>query len=367
MFRPLDLNWVMPAEEGKRVKNSLKLVTVGAAAALLVGCAKAADPQPASAEKTASDTVKIAVHDNFPNDEFAQAASKATGLNVEVVSLGAEELPGQLVLTKDAPVADLFFGVNNFFASQVVEGGVVEPYKAALPAGVEKFNYDDKGSLTPITDSTVCMNSDPAWFVEKGIAEPKTYQDLLKPEYKDQIALIDAHDATGMAFLAGTIAEFGEDGYLDYWKQLQANGARIEAGWSDAYYGQFSQGGEGGTLPLVLSYASSPAYTVSEDGSKTTSKALLDTCSSVVEYAGLVKGSKNLENAKKVLAYMLTEEFQNTIADTMYVYPVNPKATVPDSWNQFAPIPSTRHDLDAAEISAKRETWLRAWSEAVNG
>lgn len=351
------------------MKKPLQLLALGAATVILVGCAQGADTVENAAETNAArgEVVKIAVHDSFPNEKFAEMASAATGHKVEVVTLGGEELPGQLVLSKEAPVADAFFGVNNYYASQLVNADVVEPYQAKLPAGAEKFVFDDKGSLTPITDSTVCMNSDPAWFKDKNLAEPETYADLLKPEYKDLAAVIDPHDATGIAFLAGTISEFGEDGYLDYWKQLRDNGAKIEAGWSDAYYGQFTQGGEGGQRPLVLSYASSPAYTVNEENTETNSRALLETCSSVIEYAGVLKGAKNPEGAKQVLDYMLSDEFQSIISDEMYVYPVSKTGKIPEVWEKFAPIPTTRHDLDAAEIDAKRETWLRDWDAAIKG
>jgi len=313
-------------------------------------------------------TVTLIVHDSFPNDDFAEAASEATGYDVEVVSAGdGGELTSQLVLTSGAPVADAFFGVDNVFASRIVDGGVAEPYlPEALPERAKSYLYDEQGSIVPIDLGATCINIDPAWFEEHGIAEPKGYEDLTAPEYRGLTVLLDpSTSTTGASFLVGTVAAFGEDGFADYWKRLAANDVRIEQGWTEAYNGQFTQGGGDGTFPIVLSYSSSPAWTVTEDGSATTTAALLDTCSSQVEYAGVLQGAANPEGARAVIDFMLSREFQDTIADTMYVYPIDAEAHVPDEWQQFAPLPEAPNDLTPAEIGAGRDAWLKSWSSAT--
>ena len=88
--------------------------------------------------------------------------------------------------------------------------------------------------------------------------------------------------STGMAFLLATIGHFGADGFVQYWKDLVANGAKIDAGWSDAYYTDFS-GGAGGAYPIVVSYASSSAATLTADGSASTTAALMSTSTRQVE------------------------------------------------------------------------------------
>ena len=54
---------------------------------------------------------------------------------------------------------------------------------------------------------------------------------------------------------------YGDD-WEDYWTDLLANGAKVVDGWEDAYYGDFTAGSETGTRPIVVSYDSSPAFTV---------------------------------------------------------------------------------------------------------
>ncbi len=350
------------------VRSALGLAASTAVALTLVGCTPSGDSGAAGSGDASANAVTLVVHDSFPNEEFEAAASAATGYDVTVITAGdGGELTNKLVLTKGAPIADAFFGVDNVFASRIVESDVVEPHRAAdLPTRAAEFAYDEVGSLTPVTLGATCINIDPAWFAEHGVAEPSGYDDLADPEYAGLTVLLDpTSSSTGASFLIGTVASFGETGFADYWSRLVENDVRIEQGWGDAYNGQFTQGGGDGTYPIVLSYSSSPAWTVSEDGESTATAALLDTCSSQVEYAGVLAGAQNPEGARAVVDYLISREFQDTIADTMYVYPVDEGAYVPGDWQRFAPMPGATNDLSPAEIGAGRESWLKTWSDAT--
>lgn len=361
----------MPTLTPRRMRRAA-LTTTAAAAVLgigLTGCATGA------ADETNGDgagTVTLAVHDSFPNEDFAAAASAATGFDVQVVSAGdGGELTNKLVLTKGAPIADAFFGVDNIFASRLLENEVVAEYTPEhLPGDAEQFAVDgdpDSG-LVAVDHGATCINIDTAWFSDQQLAAPESYDDLTKPEYRDLTVLLDpTASSTGASFLVGTVAEFGEDGFADYWQRLIDNGARIEQGWSDAYYGQFTQGGENGTRPIVVSYASSPAFTVDEAGTASSTAALLDTCTRQVEYAGVLQGAENEAGARAVVDYLVSHEFQQTIPDAMYMNPVDSTVEMPAAWTQFAPSPAAgqTHDLDSREIEAGRETWLKALSEQI--
>ena len=325
-------------------------------------------------------SVTLVVHNSFPNDEFSAAATEATGYDVEVVSAGdGGELTNQLVLTKGAPIADLFFGVDNIFASRILENDVAESVQMTLPDRARDYaltsdaeapsSADAEVAMVPIDLGATCINIDTAWFEDQGIPAPSTYEDLLAPEYEGLSVVLDpTASSTGASFLVGTVAHFGEDGFTEYWADLLANGARLEQGWSEAYNGQFTQGGGDGTFPVVVSYSSSPAFTVTEDSAQTTTAALLDTCSSQVEYAGVLADSENPEGAKAVLEFMLSADFQNTIAESMYMYPVDEAASVPTEWEDFAPMPAPDqvNDLDPTTIEAGREGWLQDLGEAID-
>ncbi|WP_449282355.1 thiamine ABC transporter substrate-binding protein [Leucobacter sp.] len=372
----------LPSNHHPRARRAalpaVALVAIGGLA--LAGCSPAPFDGPGQAGGDAGEKVTLVVHDSFPNEAFAEAASAATGYDVEVVSAGdGGELTNKLVLTKGAPIADAFFGVDTIFASRIVENDVVAPHRpegfpesgsdyAILAEGEEGAAGDAPFALVPVDHGATCINVDTDWFASEGIAEPESYEDLADPAYRDLTVLLDpTASSTGASFLVGTVARFGEDGFADYWQSLVDNGARIEQGWSDAYYGQFTQGGDGGTRPIVLSYASSPAFTVAEDGSASSTRALLDTCTRQVEYAGVLAGAANEAGAQAVVDYLVSPEFQQTIPDAMYMTPVDASVEMPEDWARFAPEPAAgqTHDLPAAEIERGREDWLKTLSEQI--
>ena len=199
-----------------------------------------------------------------------QQFEKESGYDLRIQASGdAGALTNKLVLTKDDPSGDVVFGIDNTFGSRAIEEGVLAPYAAELPAGASDYLLpgDDEQQLTPVDTGSVCVNVDTTWFDEQGIPAPQSLDDLLDPAYADLLVTPGATTSSpGLAFLLATVAAYGEDGWVDYWSQLMANGAKLTAGWSDAYEVDFTQGGGGGDRPIVVSYDSSPAFTLDDDG-----------------------------------------------------------------------------------------------------
>ena len=144
---------------------------------------------------------------------------------------------------------------------------------------------------------------------------------ILDPQYKDLLVTPGATTSSpGLAFLLATIANTHD--WPAYWKALLANGAKITQGWSDAYEVDFTQGGGGGDRPVVVSYDSSPAFTL-DDAGGTTTAALLDTCFRQVEYAGVLAGADNPDGAEALIDFLLTREVQESLPESIYVFPVD--------------------------------------------
>ncbi|WP_456787693.1 thiamine ABC transporter substrate-binding protein [Cellulomonas sp. P5_C5] len=325
----------------------------------LAGCSAIGTDDPAPS--TSAGTVTLVTHDSFVlSDGILDAFEQESGLTVELVQPGdGGALVNQLVLTKDAPLGDLVFGIDNSFASRAVDEGVVAPTEA--PDAFE-------GALVPIDYGDVCINVDHAWFTAQGLAEPVTLEDLTEPAYKDLLVVPNAVTSSpGLSFLLATVGAFGEDGWVDYWTALKANGVKVADGWSDAYFTDFSGGGGGGPRPIVLSYASSPPSTVPEGGTEPTTGALLDTCFRQTEYAGVLEGAANPEGAQQLLDFLLSDEVQDDIPVSMYMYPVSDTATLPEEWTAFAPLATDPFEVSPEDISKNREAWLALWSETVIG
>ncbi|WP_062136624.1 thiamine ABC transporter substrate-binding protein [Demequina aestuarii] len=323
-----------------------------------------------SSESPSADAsaVTVVTHDSFavPDDVLA-AFEEESGLEVTFVQPGdAGVLVNQLILTKDAPLGDVVFGVDNTFASRAIDEGVFADYESGAPAASDASEYAVAGSqaLTAIDYSDVCLNYDIGWFEESGLEVPAGLGFLADPQYNGVMSVTNpATSSPGLAFLLATVSEFGEDGWEDYWRALTDNDLRVTSSWSDTYFVDFSAPNYGGDYPVVLSYASSPPSEVI-DGEPTTA-ALLDTCFRQVEYAGVLEGAANPEGGQAVVDWMLSDEFQASVPENMYVYPVSTQVEVPAEWAEFAPLADDPHTMDPETISANRDAWIDAWTAIV--
>jgi thiamine transport system substrate-binding protein len=343
-------------------------------AAALAGCSvsTADDDAPREDQGSAPSKVVLATHDSWAMPKkLVRAFETDTGLDLEVVPNGdAGQLTNKLVLTKDHPVADVVYGIDNTFASRALDAGVLAD-GAAPDAPVSAGDYalpgDDGGALAPVDWSDVCVNVDDVWFRKEGRTPPRTLDDLTKPAFRGLFSTPSAATSSpGFAFLLTTVAAYGEDGWQDYWKRLMANDARVAGSWTDAYEGDFTATGQG-DRPIVLSYSSSPPFTVPEGGSRPTTSALLDTCFRQVEYAAVLTGAENPDGARKVVAWLQSREVQEALPDNMYVLPVDDRASLPAVWAKFAKPSPKPFTVDPAEVTEHRDDWIRAWTDVTSG
>ncbi|WP_130011443.1 thiamine ABC transporter substrate-binding protein [Serinicoccus sediminis] len=333
-----------------------------------ISTATAPAPTPAD-----TGTVVLAAHDSFTlPDELIAAFEADTGYDLEVQLSGdAGQMANQIVLTAGNPTADVVFGIDTTFATRVVGAEALEAYRPDdLPESVTEHDLGEgtEAYLTPVDYGDVCVNIDSVWFANQGIEPPQTLADLTDPAYEDLFVTPGASTSSpGLAFLLATIGEFGPGEWQGYWEDLMANGAKVTSGWTDAYTVDFTAGGGDGDRPIVLSYASSPPFTIPDGGFEPTTRALLDTCFRQVEYAGVLAGTDNPEGAQAVVDWLLSPEVQAAIPDSMYVFPVDDEVALPDLWAQWAQVAEDPIVVSPRQIEAERETWLREWADIATG
>ncbi|MBL0746179.1 thiamine ABC transporter substrate-binding protein [Nocardioides baculatus] len=353
----------------------VRALTATLAALTLSSCSLMGGSDPAEPSSSASDgttggtsggTVVLATHESFHlPKKLVREFEEESGYTLEVRAAGdAGTLATKLSLTADNPIADAAFGIDNTFASRPLGEGAFASFSPTTTPPDEYALADGGDRLVPIDSASVCVNVDTDWFDREGLEPPQTLDDLTDPAYADLLVTPGASTSSpGMAFFLATVAQYGDD-WPDYWTDLMANGAEVVDGWEDAYYGDFTAGAENGTRPIVVSYDSSPAFTVT-DG-RTTTAALLDTCFRQVEYAGVLAGADNPDGAEALIDWMLGDEVQSALPESMYVFPVMPGATVPDDWAEFAPQPTSPFEVAPDEIAANREQWLTEWTDVVS-
>ncbi len=340
-------------------------------------------PTPSAAKPTvapapaAGRTLTVMTHDSFGVSEAVVAEfQKQCNCQVKFLKSGDAGLAlNKAILSKNNPLADVFYGVDNSFLSRALVAEIFEPYASPALAGIPAdLKLDASNRLLPVDFGYVNLNYDKKFFADKKLALPQTLRDLTKPEYKGLLVVENpATSSPGMAFLLTTVAAFGEKGdytYLDFWRGLRANDVRVAEGWEDAYNGQFSAGSGKGDRPLVVSYATSPAAEVffaDPQPADSPTGNILPPGGTLrqIEFVGILKGSANADLARQWVDFMLGPAFQADIPLQMWVYPARTGTPLPEVFAKFAQTPAQPAALTPAQIEAGREGWLKAWTDAV--
>jgi len=316
-------------------------------------------------------TVRLVTHDSFAaTEELLERFRAKTGIRIEIVPSGdAGELVNKAVLTKGRPLGHVLFGVDNTFLSRALAEEVFDAYESpALVYVDDDYQLDRQHRVTPVDHGEVCINFDLRRYPGEP-RPPASLAELTEPVYRDQLVVQNpATSSPGLAFLLATIERFGEPGWERYWSELRANGVEITAGWEEAYNGSFSAGGGGGSRPLVVSYASSPpaAVVFSEDPkAPATTAALEDGCFRQIEFAGVLKGTEHPQEAREVIDFLLSEEFQADMPLNMFVFPVREGVELPPVFEQHAARPADVIEMAPERIEANRERWVKRWTELM--
>ncbi|MFO7661533.1 MAG: thiamine ABC transporter substrate-binding protein [Chloroflexota bacterium] len=339
---------------------------LGLIALLAVGC----DSTDAPAEPV---TVRLMTHNSFDmSSELLEQFEEEAGFEVEVFKAGdGGEALTRAILSRDAPLADVFFGVDNTFLSRALENDIFITYDSPVLAEIpDELKLDPSNRALPVDYGDVCLNYDTMWFSQRGLDPPASLADLADPAYADlTIVQNPATSTPGLAFLLATIETFGEDGYLDYWRSLVDNGVVVTDGWEQAYYTYFSAASDG-ELPVVVSYASSPAAEVyfAEQPpveAPTASVTTPGSCFRQIEFVGILEGTQHEAEAQRLVDFMLSPEFQNDIPLRMFVYPANRQAQLPEVFVLHADSAVEPVQMDPDRIGESRERWIQAWTEVV--
>ncbi|MCZ4100918.1 thiamine ABC transporter substrate-binding protein [Streptomyces sp. SID13666] len=368
----------------RRAATAVVATALGATA--LAACGGSGDKADGSKTATPSKTVTLVSHDSFAaSPAVLKEFTKETGYTVKVLAGGdAGAAVNQAILSKGHPQGDVFFGVDNTLLSRALDNDLFTPYEAKgldqVPAALQLDK--DKHRVTPVDSGDVCVNYDRKYFAAHQLAVPATFDDLIKPEYKN--LLVTENSATsspGLAFQLGTIAKYGDGGtsqggasgggWQDYWKKLKANGVEVVDGWEQAYNDRFSgsAGGKGkGDKPLVVSYASSPpaeVLGVTPQPAQGPTGVATGTCFRQIEFAGLLKGGKNDAGGKALLDFLLSKTFQQDMPLQMFVNPARQDAALPAEFTKYGVKIDAPPTVAPDEIAKNRDQWVKTWSSLV--
>ncbi|CAA9246578.1 MAG: Thiamin ABC transporter, substrate-binding component [uncultured Acidimicrobiales bacterium] len=330
-----------------------------------------APPGPAEGSDPAV-TLRLVTHDSFAaSEEVLAGFTEASGIEVELIANGdAGLVVNQAILTKEDPLGDVLFGVDNTLLTRALDEGIFVPYESPLLEDVdEAYLLDPQHRVTPVDHGEVCLNYDRAHFDEAELAPPDDLDDLVDPAYRGLTVVEDPSTSSpGLAFLLATVDRYGEDGWRDWWSRLRDNDVLVSPGWEDAYYGSFSGGSGEGDRPIVVSYASSPPVEVLNADPRPAvapTGVVEASCFRQVEAAGILAGTEHEEEARELVDFLLSLPFQEDVPLQMFVFPVNREAQLPALFVEHAVVPDDPLSLPVEEIGANRERWVEEWLDTV--
>ncbi len=323
-------------------------------------------------DSSGSKTLTLVSHDSFAiSEDLLKQFEKDNGATVKVLKKGdAGAMVTSLIFSKKNPEGDVTFGVDNTFLSRALDADLFVPYSSPLLTKVPNdLQADGSNRVTPIDFGYVNFNYDIDALKKANLPVPQRLEDLTDTKYKGLVVVENpASSSPGLAFLTATVDYFSKDGYLAWWKAMRANGLVVVDSWETAYNTNFTL--KGGKQPIVLSYATSPAFEQmfaepARDDAPTANILPPKGAFRQVEYAGILRGTKNEALARKFIDFLLSKAVQEDIPGQMAVYPVNNEAAVPAAFDKFSKVETAPAKVSAAEIASNRDKWIADWTNTV--
>jgi len=348
------------------VRKLQTLVAAAVAVTLLAGCGGEAAPG-ASGEASSApaggsgDTLVVYTNSNGEGrgDWLTQKAGEA-GFKIEIVGAGGADATNKLIAEKNNPIADVAFGLNNMYFSQVKAADALEPYKPAW-AGEVDTQLADGETYWPLVKQAILLGYNSDRFSKD--AAPKDWTDLwTKDEFKARYERVTGlGTATAQLVFAGILSRYRDDsgdlGISDEgWKQVEQyfqNGSPAVAK-TDLFARIASGEVDMGQMPSSIIADREKSFKVNVDTVIPSVGVPL-----AVEQIALVKGTKKKDQAQKFIDWFGSADVQGQFAKQFNSMPVNKSAQAqanPEVVDFFADL--KQQDIDWEFVQENMGAWV---------
>jgi len=297
---------------------------------------------------------------------LATVYTRTTGTKVNVSQKGSGEALAQLIAEKENPKTDVWFGGTGDPHLQAAEQGITLEYKSPLLPQLHDWAQQQAKQSNY---RTVGIYSGPLGFgyntellARKKIPVPRTWADLVKPEYKGEIQVANpASSGTSYTMIATLVQLMGEDKAFDYLKGLHRNvGAYPRSGTAP-----IKAVARGETAVSISFVHDGPGEKMQGYPVETITPS--DGTGAEIGSMSLVKGARNLEAARKFYEWALTPAAQEmAAASKSYQLPSNKAAKVDPRVPDFKKIRMINYDYARYGASAERRRLIARWEKEVN-
>lgn len=291
-----------------------------------------------------------------------RAIKAKTGVTIPPDNKNSGQSLAQLVAEKASPVADItYLGVT--FAIQAMKEGVVQPYKPAAWNEIPDGLKDPQGNWFTIHSGTLgfMVNVDAL----KGKPVPKSWADLLKPEYKGLVGYLDPASAfvgyvgavAANQARGGTLADFGPG--IEYFKAMMKNDPIVPK--QTSYARVLS-----GEIAILLDFDFNAYRAKYKDGANVAFVIPAEGTVVVPYVMSLVANAPHADNGKKALDFVLSDEGQGIWARA-FLRPVRASAMPSDVQAKFLPASEygRAKSVDYAQMAAAQRAFSDRYLKEV--
>ena len=294
------------------------------------------------------------------------AFEKATGIKVLMTRKSAGEFYAQIKAEAANPRGDIWWGGTGDPHLQAAEEGLTEPYKSAKLAELQDWAMrqaeQSKYRTVGVYAEALGYSYNVDQVKKKNIPEPKCWSDLIKPAFKDEIQVANPNSSgTSYTMLATLVQLMGEDKAFDYLKALHKNVNQYTK--SGAAPARAAATGES----MVGITFMHDAVREAVNGAPVKIVAPCEGTGYEIGSMSIIKGAKNMENAKKWYDWALTPDAQNIGGQAKaYQVPSNKNATVPAQAPKLSEIKLINYDFAKYGSSAERTRLLTKWDKEIS-
>ena len=307
------------------------------------------------AEKLTVYTYDSFVSEWGPGPLIEKAFEEKYSIDLELIAVdSAATLLNKVILEGSNTKADIILGLDmNLFNSAE---------NSELFTAHNLKNINEKLNLPIEWNSEIFVPYNYGYFAfvynNKKLKNPPKSMDELLNITDARIVIQDPRTSTpGLGLLTWMKILYGENAQ-ENWSKLNKKIISVTKGWTDAYYNFFMSG----EADIVLSYSTSPAAHIMFEENYDISASIFKEGNYLsVEFAGILKSSKNKKVANIFLDFMLSDEFQKVIPSTNIMYPVT-NIKLPDAFNELE-IPKALQ-LNPKEINDYKDEWINEWLNA---
>lgn len=336
--------------------------TVGALVGVVVGGFSGLYAQNAAAQQV---NVICSVQAEWCN-MISTVYAKTTGTKVNMSLKGSGESLAQLIAEKDNPKTDVWFGGTGDPHLQAAEQGLSLEYKSPSLSQLHPWAQQQAQQSG---FKTVGIYSGPLGFgyntellAKKKMAVPKTWADLLKPEYKGDIQVANpASSGTAYTMIATLVQLMGEDKAFDYLKGLHKNVST----YTRSGTGPIKAAARGETAISISFVHDGPGEKMQGFPIETITPT--DGTGAEIGSMSLIKGARNQEAAKKFYEWALTPAAQEMgAAAKQFQLPSNKGTKLHPNIPDFKKIKFINYDYAKYGASSERRRLITRWEKEVN-